>query len=120
MRALRWTILLGLAVFCVAAVTTWAVAKPQDLALLKQLYAPKEGTDLAKANCLACHSKMPPTKTDLNPYGKDLQKAAAGRPVDEKAFRAIEKLDSDGDGISNLDELKAGTLPGDPKSKPKR
>jgi mono/diheme cytochrome c family protein len=120
MRAPRWAILIGLTVLCIAAVATWAAAKPADLALLKQFYAPKEGTDLAKANCLACHAKMPPTKTDLNPYGKDLQKTAAGKPVDEKAFRAIEKLDSDKDGFSNLDELKAGALPGDPKSKPRR
>lgn len=70
--------------------------------------------------CLACHAKMPPTKSELNPYGKDLQRAAAGKQVDEKSFRTIEKLDSDKDGAGNLDELKAGTLPGDPKSKPKR
>lgn len=120
MRAPRWTILIGLTVASMAAVATWAVAKPADLAMVKQLYAPKDGTDLANANCLACHAKMPPTKSELNPYGKDLQGAAAGKPVDEKAFRAIEKLDSDKDGFSNLDELKAGTLPGDPKSKPKR
>jgi len=120
MRAPRWTILIGLTVASMAAATTWAVAKPAELAMVKQLYAPKEGTDLAKANCLACHGKMPPTKSELNPYGKDLQGAAAGKPIDEKSFRAIEKLDSDKDGFSNLDELKAGTLPGDPKSKPKR
>jgi hypothetical protein len=31
---------------------------------------------------------------------------------------SIEKLDSDKDGVSNINEIKAGTLPGDPKSKP--
>lgn len=45
--------------------------------------------------------------------------AAAGRAVDEKALRAIEKLDSDKDGASNIVEIRAGTHPGDPKSKPK-
>ena len=28
-----------------------------------------------------------------------------------------ESLDSDGDGVKNIDEIKAGTNPGDPKSK---
>ena len=63
---------------------------------------------------------MPPTKTGLNAYGKDVQKAAAGKALDEKILRAIEKLDSDKDGASNIDEIKAGTLPGDPNSKPKK
>jgi hypothetical protein len=104
----------------VAGVAAWAVAKAPDGVLFKNVYAPKEGTDLAKAMpCLACHGKMPPTKTDLNPYGKDLSKAAAGKALDEKILRSIEKLDSDKDGASNIVEIKAGTLPGDPKSKPK-
>jgi len=109
---------LGLALVAVMGLATWAVAKPADIAVFKQVYAPKEGSELAKANCLACHSKMPPTKSDLNPYGKDLQKASAGKTIDEKILRSIEKLDSDKDGVSNLNELTAGTLPGDPKSKP--
>lgn len=108
------------AAFAVAAAATLAVAKAPDSLLFKQLYAPKEGTDLAKAlPCLACHTKMPPDKT-VNPYGADVAKAAGGKAVDEKAFRAVEKLDSDKDGFSNIDEIKAGTLPGDPKSKPKK
>lgn len=120
MRGPRRSFSLVLALIICIGTAVAAAAKPQFLGSLNQLYAPKEGTDLARAVCLACHTKMPPTKSELNPYGKDLQGAAAGRPVDEKSFRAIEKLDSDKDGFSNLDELKAGTLPGDPKSKPKR
>jgi hypothetical protein len=105
----------------VAGVAAWAVAKAPDGVLFKKVYAPKEGTDLAKAMpCLVCHGKMPPTKSDLNPYGADLGKAAAGKALDEKILRSIEKLDSDKDGFSNIAEIKAGTLPGDPKSKPKK
>jgi len=51
----------------------------------------------------------------LNPYGVDFAKQ---RTRDAAAFKAIERLDSDKDGVSNLDEIKAGTLPGDPASKP--
>ena len=108
----------GLALLIVVGLATWAVAKPPDTTLFKQVYAPKEGSDLAKANCVVCHAKMPPTKTELNPYGSDIGKTAAGKAVDEKILRSIEKLDSDKDGFTNLDEIKAGTLPGDPKSKP--
>ena len=116
-KALVW---FGLALLAVVGLATWAMAKPQDSGVFKQVYAPKEGSELAKANCLACHDKMPPTKTGLNAYGKDVQKAAAGKALDEKILRAIEKLDSDKDGASNIDEIKAGTLPGDPNSKPKK
>ncbi len=121
MRSLVYPLLIGMALLGVAGLATWSAAKAPDSAVFKQVYAPKEGTDLAKAMpCLVCHAKMPPTKTELNPYGTDLQKAAAGKPIDEKVLRAVEKLDSDKDGFSNADELKAGTLPGDPKSKPKK
>lgn len=105
-------------VVVVVGVATWAAATPQSITLFKLVYSPREGSDLTRANCLVCHSKMPPSKVDLNPYGKDLQKALAGKAIDEKFLRAIEKLDSDKDGVSNIDEIKAGTLPGDPKSKP--
>ncbi len=106
--------------FVLAAAASLAVAKAPDGILFKQLYAPKEGTDLAKAMpCLVCHTKMPADKT-VNPYGTDVGKAAGGKPIAQSAFRAVEKLDSDKDGFSNLDEIKAGTLPGDPKSKPKK
>ncbi len=119
-RARRGVLWVGLAIALVVGMTVWASAKAPDTAMFKQLYAPKEGTDLAKAlPCLVCHAKMPPTKTDLNPYGADMSKAAAGKAVDEKTMRAIEKLDSDKDGASNIVEIKAGTHPGDPKSKPK-
>ena len=118
MRKISALVWVGLALLVVVGVATWAVAKPADMMTFKQVYTPKEGSALGSANCLTCHSKMPPSKTDLNPYGNDVQKAAVGKPVDEKILRSIEKLDSDKDGVNNINEIKAGTLPGDPKSKP--
>jgi hypothetical protein len=116
-RSLCWT---GISLLVVIGLTTWASASAYMTASFRTLYAPKEGTDLAKAMpCLVCHTAMPATKTNLNPYAVDLAKAAAGKPVDEKTYKAIEGLDSDKDGFKNGVELKAGTLPGDPKSKPK-
>ncbi len=105
------SIALAAALILIAAV---AFALPNDQTLFKSTYNPKEGTALASAGCLICHAKMPPTK-DQNPYGKDF--LSKGRNA--AAFKAIESLDSDKDGFSNIAEIKAGTLPGDAASKPK-
>jgi hypothetical protein len=72
--------------------------------------------------CTTCHVKPLPKKDDHenNAYGKDLVAKAV---IDPKAaiktydFAKIEALDSDGDGVKNIDEIKAGTNPGDPTSK---
>ncbi len=107
---------IGLAVVAgILLLTAVAFALPNDAATFKQLYAPKDGTALAKAGCLVCHAKMPPGK-DMNPYGADL--ARQGKMRAAAAFTAIEKLDSDKDGFTNIQEIAAGTLPGDPASKP--
>ncbi|MDR7543874.1 MAG: hypothetical protein QN120_06470 [Armatimonadota bacterium] len=114
----RVVIWIGTALLVVVGLATWAAAKPDMSATLRTLYTPKDGTDLAKAlPCLVCHTAMPGTKTNLNPYAVDLQKAAKGT-YNTAAFKAIEGLDSDKDGVKNGDELRAGTLPGDSKSKP--
>jgi hypothetical protein len=103
----------------IAGVTLFAgvaLALPGDSATFKQLYNPAAGTKLAAAGCLVCHDKAPYTKTGLNPYGKDLAKQS--KPRTAAAFKAIEALDSDKDGATNIAEIKAGTLPGDPASRP--
>lgn len=92
-----------------------AYALPTDGNIFKTLYSPKTGSKLATAGCLVCHAKAPFTKTDLNAYGRDLAKQA--KPLTAASFKAIENLDSDKDGVSNLKEIQAGTLPGDPASK---
>ena len=50
-------------------------------------------------------------RENLNPYGTDFGAA-------NHDFGAIEAKDSDGDGFSNLDEIKAGTFPGDTNENP--
>ena len=64
--------------------------------------------------CSTCHTKAMPKKgeADLNAYGKDLKET--GKPAD---LAKVEAKDSDADGVKNLDEIKAGTNPGDPASK---
>jgi|KBSSwiStaDraftv2_1062776.scaffolds.fasta_scaffold00033_25 hypothetical protein len=67
--------------------------------------------------CSTCHVKPLPKKDDheSNAYGKDLAAKAVIDPKAEKKtydFSKVEALDSDGDGVKNIDEIKAGTNPG--------
>ncbi|MBI4405370.1 MAG: cytochrome c3 family protein [Deltaproteobacteria bacterium] len=64
-------------------------------------YPDTKGTALE--NCATCH--MPMDADLLNPYGRAYRDAA-------KDFAAIEALDSDLDGMNNLDEIKALRNPG--------
>ena len=71
--------------------------------------------------CSTCHEKALPKKDDHknNPYGADLEKTIADPKAAKKVldFAKVEGMDSDGDGVKNIDEIKAGTNPGDAKSK---
>jgi len=58
-------------------------------------------------SCSVCHTS-PPT---LNPYGNDWLNSAYN-------FAAIEGLDSDKDGFTNIVEIQARTFPGDAASHP--
>jgi hypothetical protein len=63
--------------------------------------------DPALGGCLTCH----PVESARNAYA--IAWTNSGRD-----FAAIECLDSDGDGFTNIAEIKAGTFPGDPGSRP--
>jgi hypothetical protein len=110
----RWPILFASASLLVAAIP--AAAKEKYLGLVDAKY-PKAG-----ASCSTCHATDVPTKGNrgLNPYGLDVKKRAVVRDAAGKKtldLSKVEALDSDKDGKSNLEELKAGTNPGDPASK---
>lgn len=79
--------------------------------VFNNLYKPDACTELAKAKCQICHTKK--TGGPLNPYGKALN----GKKADAASLKSVENLDSDKDGKTNIKEIKAGTLPGDAKSK---
>lgn len=77
--------------------------------------------------CTYCHT-IPPTR---NSFGTQLEAAllpGSPRPLTPEAFTsglaaalsAIEGLDADGDGASNLDEILAGTIPASATSVPSR
>lgn len=63
-------------------------------------------------SCLTCHTQHAGGVENMNPYGTDFGK-------NNHDFGAIEGLDSDGDGATNIDEIKAESFPGDPNDKPK-
>ncbi len=64
-------------------------------------------------NCTLCHTEV--GSYLFNPYGQKYNDTP-GTPAE--AFQTIENLDSDGDGYTNIQELRAGTEPGDPKDHP--
>lgn len=96
--------------FASAAFATIAWQKEFD-----KLYKPGADSELKKAKCAACHVQKN-GKGGLNPYGKMLDK----KKVEAASMKAIESQDADKDGFTNIEEIKAGTLPGDPKSKPEK
>lgn len=61
-------------------------------------------------SCMTCHTQQAGGTENLNPYGTDFGAA-------NHDFGAIEPKDSDGDGVTNIDEIKKETFPGDPNSK---
>ena len=61
-------------------------------------------------SCVSCHPGLDGSG-GMNRYGTDWR--AFGQN-----FNAIEALDSDQDGYSNIDEINAGTQPGDPNDMP--
>ncbi len=94
-----------------------ALALPPMLKVFETTYVIKEDSKIHKASCGVCHVKAPV----LNPYGKQLKTlldAAKTKTLTPEMLKKIEKLDSDKDGVVNLAEIKADSLPGDPASKP--
>jgi hypothetical protein len=96
-------------------------AKPPFLKVFVTTYKIKPTSALGKASCLACH--QPPSPPRRNPYGLAVQsamEAAHVRMLTPEILKSVEKKDSDNDGFSNLEEIKADKMPGDPKSKPEK
>lgn len=97
--------------------SVWATIENQKG--YKQAYP---GKDAKAYTCKACHQGAIGKKGDLNAYGQALQQSKGGegkaKTLAVEDYRAIEQDDADTDGASNLDEITAGTGPGDPATKP--
>jgi hypothetical protein len=71
--------------------------------------------------CTLCHNQhSPPTPTpsNTNSYGYDIYKQRQKGLTKSEALKNIEQLDSDGDGFSNITEIRALKYPGDPLDHP--
>ena len=69
----------------------------------------------AKYGCATCHTD-PKGGGKRNPFGEDYERIAI--PAGEKVTKELKAKDSDGDGFTNEEELKAGSNPGNPNSTP--
>ncbi len=101
---------------CGLSHSVWATVA--NLQSFKQAYP---GLEAKLYSCKVCHVSPIGKKGDLNLYGMALQKLKL--PADAKKlavedYSLIDPEDADNDGVSNLDEIKAGTSPGDPVSTP--
>lgn len=81
----------------------------QALPSYARLYHAKYGY---KISCNICHQTG--GGSAITDYGRDFKRFGLSFP----AFGKIEKRDSDGDGIANLEEILAKANPGDPRSTP--
>ena len=96
--------------------TAWATF--QNFQSFKKAYP---GKDAKAYSCRICHEGAIGNATNLNAYGKellDLKGDEGAKALTEDDYRAVEQEDADGDGASNLDEIEAGTDPGDATSTP--
>ena len=101
------------------SLATVALAMPTFTKDFETFYKVDDKNALKKESCAVCHVSK--TSFKYNAFGQDVKKIWAELKV--KKFNAdvakkLDELDSDKDGAKNIDEIKAGTLPGDEKSKP--
>lgn len=91
---------------CLTGAAAPGFADESDLTLFRTQYRGAIGSRIDR--CGLCHAETAPR---LNPYGTDYR-ASNG------SFLALENLDSDRDGYSNLAEIIALTFPGNADDRP--
>jgi hypothetical protein len=86
-------------------------ATPNEMGYAEEQYPFIIGTKLD--SCTLCHTEI--GSFLFNPYGQAYNDQL-GSPAED--FKAIENIDSDGDGYTNIQEIQSRTNPGDPKDHP--
>jgi uncharacterized membrane protein len=105
------------AVASLMATTASAFSESEFLDLFAKKYSIADNSQLAEKSCGICH--VSDEDFSMNPYGREIKKdmaAVGAKTLTEAILAKVEPLDSDGDGVPNLDEIRANTFPGDPKS----
>ncbi len=108
---------IGMAACLLSASAVIAEAHNRDQKRFEKLYYDYlvPDTDLYYASCKVCHIN----KRELNSYGRALQRAKkAGKGPEVEIYLVVEEKDSDFDGVSNGEEIRLGTKPGDADSHP--
>jgi len=107
--------------FLLAALAVLALAAPRAMATSdvrdawESVYP--SSTLVTTYSCQVCHSGG----SNFNPYGQAISDewANSGYTITaQQAIEAVEPLDSDGDGFTNIAEITENTLPGDETSHP--
>ncbi len=107
----HWIFVITTVVMLILIATVWlnqdaeVQAKSNYMTSFRNTYPAISGTQLD--NCSVCHTSIP----SLNSYGADYRSHGHN-------LTAIELLDSDGDGYTNIQEIQAITFPGDAGSHP--
>jgi hypothetical protein len=114
----RGSAVLAAGIMASVLLSTPARAKPAFLNHLRQTYGLGDA-----AKCTICHDVKrgeKPGKKNLGAFGKDYQSALQKRGKDNlnAVLKDIADMDSDGDGATNIEEIRLGTLPGDSSSVP--
>lgn len=89
-----------------------ALAMGSFTKVFNDTYKVEKDSKLGKAGCTLCHVSAKNLK--LTGYGTDMQKAlkaANSKKLTPEVLRSIEKTDSNKNGKSNLDDIKAGVIP---------
>ncbi len=116
----------GLAACALVLGSTASWAKPPAARAWCETYPTSPLCVGRTVSCTACHTAAP----DLNGYGEEIQVELLNSgyeffPAQEEAdfisrlpaiLRAVEPRDSDSDGLSNLEEVTLGTMPGNTQS----
>jgi uncharacterized membrane protein len=116
---MRVAVVLG-TILCGLTLAGSAQAEPEFLNTLLSTYKPYSAA-LQKRACANCHVDADNNPDQFNPYGAQIKQQLEtdhASAVTPQILHEVENADSDRDGFTNIQEIKAGTAPGDPKSKP--
>jgi hypothetical protein len=100
-------------VLALSGIAAMAFALSSYSKVFNETYKVGKDSHLAKAACGVCHAS--PKGGKLNAYGVDVQaamKAAGTKKMSGDILKKVEGMDSDKDGMKNVDEIGKDRAPG--------